>query len=228
MRVAYQLPSSVGSNIFSALLLSARMLRRIFSHFAFCFGCQFVSNPHRRAQASFQLFCPRPGCSGVFSAILLFVSVVNLLATLIGGLKHLFSYFALRRDAQAYFQPFWFLVRVLACQLPSSAGSSIFSAILLSAGMLRRIFSHFAFCFGCQLVSYPHRWAQASFQLFCSPPGCSGVFSAILLFVSVVSLLATLIGGLKHLFSYFALRRDAQAYFQPFCFLVRVLACQLP
>ena len=32
-------------------------------------------------------------------------------------------------------------------------------------------------------------------------------------------LLATLIGGLKHVFSYFALRRYAQASFQPFCFL---------
>jgi len=39
--------------------------------------------------------------------------------------------------------------------------------------------------------------------------GCSGVFSAILLFVSGVSFLATLIGGLKHFFSYFALGRDA-------------------
>jgi len=55
--------------------------------------------------------------------------------------------------------------------------------------------------------------------------GCSGVFSAILLLVLGVSLLATLIGGLKHLFSYFALGRDAQAYFQQFCFLFRVLAC---
>jgi len=44
-------------------------------------------------------------------------------------------------------------------------------------------------------------------------------------FVSGISLLATLISGLKHLFSYFALGRDDQAYFQPFCFLVRVLAC---
>ena len=33
--------------------------------------------------------------------------------------------------------------------LASSAGSSVFSAILLSAGKLRRVFSHFAFCFGC-------------------------------------------------------------------------------
>ena len=31
--------------------------------------------------------------------------------------------------------------------LASSAGSSVFSAILLSAGMLRHVFSHFAFCF---------------------------------------------------------------------------------
>ena len=38
-------------------------------------------------------------------------------------------------------------------------------------------------------------------------------------FISGFSLLATLIGGLKHLFSYFALGRDAQASFQPFCFL---------
>ena len=27
--------------------------------------------------------------------------------------------------------------------------SSMFSALLLLAGMLRRLFSHFAFCFGC-------------------------------------------------------------------------------
>ena len=33
--------------------------------------------------------------------------------------------------------------------LASSAGSSVFSAILLSAGELRRAFSHFTFCFGC-------------------------------------------------------------------------------
>ena len=32
------------------------------------------SYPRRRAQACFQLFCSRPGCSGMFSAILLFVS----------------------------------------------------------------------------------------------------------------------------------------------------------
>ena len=117
----------------------------------------------------------------VFS-LLAFISGVSLLATLIGGLKRLFSYFALGRDAQACFQPFCFLFRVLA-------------------------------------FSYPHRRAQASFQLFCSRPGCSGVFSAILHFISGVSLLATLIGGLKRLFSYFALGWDAQAYFQPFCIL---------
>jgi hypothetical protein len=64
-----------------------------------------------------------------------------------------------------------------------------------------------------------------SFQLFFSRPGCSGIFLAILLFILGVSLLATLIGRLKRLFSYFALGQDAQAYFQPFCFLFRVLAC---
>ena len=52
----------------------------------------------------------------------------------------------------------------------------------------------------------------------------SGLVLVVLLFVLGVSLLATLIGGLKHLFSSFALGRYAQAYFQPFCFLVRVLA----
>ena len=40
-------------------------------------------------------------------------------------------------------------VRVLAYQLPSSAGLSIFLAFLFTAGMLRRSFSHFAFWFGC-------------------------------------------------------------------------------
>ena len=88
----------------------------------------------------------------------------------IGGLKRFFSYFALGREAQACFQPFCFLFRVLA-------------------------------------FNYPHRQAQACFQLFCSRPVRSGIISAILLFVSGVSLLATLIGGLKHLFSSFALDR---------------------
>ena len=74
--------------------------------------------------------------------------------------------------AQAQFQSFCFLVRVSAYQLPSSAGSSIFSSILLSTRMLRRIFSHFAFCFGCVLVGYPHRRAQSFFLLFCSRPVC--------------------------------------------------------
>ena len=87
--------------------------------------------------------------------------------------------------AQAQFQSFCFLVRVLAYKLPSSAGSSIFSAFSLSTGMLRHSFSHFAFWFRCQLISYPHRRAQACSQLFCSWPVCSGVFSAILLFVHI-------------------------------------------
>jgi len=43
-----------------------------------------LSYPHRRAQASFQLFCSRPVGSGIFSAILLSS----------GELKHLFSFFA--------------------------------------------------------------------------------------------------------------------------------------
>ena len=58
-----------------------------------------------------------------------------------------------------------------------------------------------------------------------APIYASDLVLVVLLFVSSVSLLATLIGGLKHLFSYFALGRDAQAYFKPFNFLVRVLAC---
>ena len=45
-------------------------------------------------------------------------------------------------------------------------------------------------------------------------------FQSLLLFCSGVSLLATLIGGLKHVFSSFALGRYAQASFQPFCFFV--------
>ena len=61
-------------------------------------------------------------------------------------------------------------------------------------------------------------------SFFCLCLVCPGLVSATSLFGSGVSLLATLIGGLKHLFSSFALGRYAQAYFQPFCFLVRVLA----
>ena len=41
----------------------------------------------------------------------------------------------------------------------------------------------------------------------------SGLASVVLLFVSGVSLLATPIGGLKHLFNSFALGRYAQVYF---------------
>ena len=76
--------------------------------------------------------------------------------------------------------PICFLFWVLAFQLPSSAGSSVFLAILLSAGMLRHVFSHFAFCFGCQLLAtliggLKHlfsyfalgRDAQPYFQPFC-------------------------------------------------------------
>jgi hypothetical protein len=82
--------------------------------------------------------------------------------------------------------------------------------------MVRRLFSHFAFCSGVSLLatligglkrlfSYfaLGRYAQTSFQPFC-------------FFNSGVILLATLIGELKRLFSYFALDRYAQACFSHF------------
>ena len=84
------------------------------------------------------------GCSGVFSAILLLVLGVSLLATLIGGLKHLFNYFALVREAQAYFQPFCFFC----------SGVSLLATLI---GGLKHLFSYFAL----------GRDAQAYFQPFC-------------------------------------------------------------
>ena len=154
-----------------------------------------------------------------------FISGVSLLATLIGGLKHLFSYFDLGWDAQASSQPFCFLFWVLALLATLIGGlNRLFSYFALGQDA-QACFQPFCFSFWVLAFSYPHRRAQASFQLFCSRPGCSGVFLAILHFISGVSLLATLIGGLKCLFNYFALGRDAQASFQPFCILFWVLAC---
>ena len=49
-------------------------------------------------------------------------------------------------------------------------------------GLLKFSFGRLVLAF-----SYLHQRAQASFQLFCSRPGYSGMFSAILLFVSGVS-----------------------------------------
>ena len=79
----------------------------------------------------------------MISAILLFGSGVSLLATLIGGLKHLFSYFASAR----------MLRRILAILLFISGVS--LSATLI--GELKRLFSYFAL----------GRDAQACFQPFC-------------------------------------------------------------
>ena len=80
---------------------------------------------------------------------------------LIGGLKRLFSYFALGREAQACFQPFCFLFRVLAfsyphrraqacfqlfCSRPGSSG--MFSAILLFFSGKQLVGSHDKTCCG--------------------------------------------------------------------------------